>query len=690
MVLALARSARFGVPGVICAAVLLYGADRPAGGAPATKTDGSVRWVDVPHTDTVFAPPKYGALDEWKARRTWLVDQVRFASGLWPAPERTPLNAHVFGKLDRGDYTIEKVWFESRPGFLVTGNLYRPAKTSGKVPAIACPHGHWQHGRLEHTDKCSVPGRCITLARMGAVVFAYDMVGYNDSKRQLDHKDPLLFKPENSLWGIGPFELQTLNGVRVLDFLQSLPEVDPARIGVTGASGGGTQTFILTAIDERVTVSAPINMISSVMQGGCTCENAQTLRIDTNNMDIGALAAPRPMLMISATGDWTKNTPTVEFPAVRAVYGLYRAADRVSNTHIDAPHNYNLQSREAMYGFMAKWLFRGGAGAVEGEICAEKDEDLLVFADGKTPDAMRPFAQVVEDIKQDAVRQIEALKPTDRKKLDRLRAVVVGGLQHAVGSKWPAGQQVTAVKGTITGPANPDATMSTFIRAGRPVAVATIEGKEVTRAVFCVDTDGRFGAARHQTLTARGVARRAQVAFAEPFTTGANVADPNAKTPRGSTKFFTTFNRTDAAEAVFDLLTALSVMPQGAQQGRSPETGFVAFGRMGPVTLAARAMMPERVVRKTNLRTVIDMNGFDCESDEAYLKELNLPNIRKLGGVKALVAAAANGPIWLHNVGERFPVEWAEQAGRLNGVKVRVTRETASDEAIADYLFGGR
>ena len=220
---------------------------------------------------------------------------------------------------------------------------------------VACPHGHWKQGRINHEELGSIPARCIMLAKFGAVVFAYDMVGYNDSGKQFDHRATALWnEPANALWGFGILGLQTWNSVRVIDFLQSLPDVDPKRIGVTGASGGGTQTFILSAIDDRVSVAAPVNMISSTMQGGCICENAPLLRIGTNNMDIGALFAPKPLLMVSATGDWTTKTPQVEFPMIRGVYELFGAADRVANVHVDAPHNYNKASREAMYKFFGK------------------------------------------------------------------------------------------------------------------------------------------------------------------------------------------------------------------------------------------------------------------------------------------------------------------------------------------------
>src|SRR5262249_40948462 len=152
-----------------------------------------------------------------------------------------------------------------------------------------------------------------------------------------------------ALWSISLGGLQLWNSIRAVDFLTSLRDVDLERIGVTGASGGGTQTLLLTAVDERVKVSAPVNMISAHMQGGCACENLPGLRIGTSNVELAALAAPRPLLLVSASRDWTKYVPLVEFPWIYNIYNLFGAQDRVRALQMIAPHNYNKESREAVY-----------------------------------------------------------------------------------------------------------------------------------------------------------------------------------------------------------------------------------------------------------------------------------------------------------------------------------------------------
>ena len=259
--------------------------------------------------DDRFAPPPAMTRDEWRQRAAYLRQHVLASAGLLPLPEKTPLSPVVFDETTHVDYRVAKVYFESLPGFLVTGNLYRPTG-DGPFPAILSPHGHWDYGRLENTEIASVPGRAINLARQGFVVFTYDAIGYNDS-RQLAHT----FDGRRArLWGLSLGGLQLWNSIRALDFLETLPYVRRDAIGATGASGGGTQTFLLAAVDERVRVAAPVNMISLQMQGGCLCENLPGLRLDTTNVELAATIAPRPLLMVSATGDWTRDTMRSDTP----------------------------------------------------------------------------------------------------------------------------------------------------------------------------------------------------------------------------------------------------------------------------------------------------------------------------------------------------------------------------------------
>ncbi len=340
---------------------------------------------NIRHINRHYEPTHFESKSDWLRYARWLRRHVKVSLALLPGPRRTPLRAKVFDRIEGDAFTCEKVAFESVPGFYVTGNLFRPAKQnrSRKMPGILCPHGHWGDGRLhDHDPAGSVIARCVQLARMGAVVFSYDMVGYNDSCQVPHHEfgaDPH--------WGLSLMALQTWNSIRSLDFLLTLPGVEAKRVGVTGASGGGTQTFALTAVDDRPAAAAPICMISYHMQGGCLCENTPLLRIDATSVDLARLFAPKPLFMGSCTGDWTRNTPTEELPAVREIYRLFGPARRVSHRHVDASHNYNLELREAVYGWFRKTLFGAkSAGSIrEGWFDRPSLRDRMVWWGRKKP-----------------------------------------------------------------------------------------------------------------------------------------------------------------------------------------------------------------------------------------------------------------------------------------------------------------
>lgn len=286
------------------------------------------------------------SLQNWQQRAEKIRDQIRKGMQLETLPAKPTSAPIIYDKRIMNGYTVEKVAFESLPGFYVTGNLYRPLTPQQSYAGILCPHGHWSNPDGRFHEQMQI--RCAMLARMGAVVFAWDMIGYGDSK-QCDHKIARALK------------LQTINSIRSLDFLLSLPGVDPNRIAVTGASGGGTQTFLLTALDSRIKVSVPCVMVSAHFFGGCVCESGMPIHkkgdFQTNNVEIAALAAPRPMLLISDGDDWTRNNPNVEYPFMKKIYQLYKKGRNVELAHFpDEEHDYGPSKRKPMYHFMNKHL----------------------------------------------------------------------------------------------------------------------------------------------------------------------------------------------------------------------------------------------------------------------------------------------------------------------------------------------
>jgi dienelactone hydrolase len=308
---------------------------------------------------------------DWESRAEELRRRVLVATGIWPMPEKTPLNPHIFGLTKRDGFTVEKVYFESLPGHFITGLLFRPEGPGAKRPGVLCPHGHG--GRLQDYGEKAMPklieqgaerfeksgrfpklARCAQLARMGCVAFIFDMEGYADSQqlsRELIHgfaKQRADFDSKSS-WGFfGPaaesrmqsvMGLQTWNSIRALDFLCSLPDVDAQRVAVTGGSGGGTQTILLCGIDDRPIAAFPQGMVSTSMQGGCTCENCSLLRIGTGNVELAGLFAPRPQAM-TAANDWTKDMMTKGYPQLDQLYSLYGAEQNVQcYPQLNFPHN---------------------------------------------------------------------------------------------------------------------------------------------------------------------------------------------------------------------------------------------------------------------------------------------------------------------------------------------------------------
>jgi dienelactone hydrolase len=322
----------------------------------------------------------YSTLSEWQQRAQRIREGILRGAELWPLPKKCPLNPIIHSKRVYDGYSVENVAIETLPGVFATGSLYAPTKGSGPFPAVLCPHGHWSDPADYGRFRPDMQIRCATLARMGAIAFAYDMVGYGDwANAGWQHRRPKVFK------------LQLWDSIRIVDFLTSRADVDPERIAVTGASGGGTQAFMLTAVDDRIAVSVPVVMVSAHFFGGCVCESGMPVHKskshETSNCEIAAAAAPRPLMLISDGKDWTKNTPDVEYPYIRNVYRLYGVENNVEYLHLpDEGHDYGRSKRIGAYKFLAKHLGLSLAEVIdqtgqinEDTVVVEPKDKLYVF-----------------------------------------------------------------------------------------------------------------------------------------------------------------------------------------------------------------------------------------------------------------------------------------------------------------------
>lgn len=590
---------------------------------PTADVRGEIRDLNTPRSMC-----HYHSRAEWLARAAWLREHVLVSCGLWPAPAKCSLNAQVFGRIERDGYSVEKVFFESWPGFYVSGNLYRPlGRGKGPFPAMLNPHGHWKVGRLADEENGSLPGRCIGFARQGYVAFSWDMIGYNDSFHW-PHRD---FPPAGGrewLWGLSLFGLQTWNSIRVIDFLQSLPDVDPHRIGCTGESGGGTQTMVITAVDDRIKISAPAVMVSAIMQGGCLCENGPNLRQDIFNVEVSAAAAPRPQLLLAATGDWTRFTMTHEFPAVRSAYRLLGAADRAEAVRFDAPHNYNKDSREAAYAFFGKWLL-GDSDAShfkEKPFTVEPKENLLVWEGRAKPANAQTAESLAKMWTTNSDKQLaDALAAGPA----QFRKLYEPALRHALSLEVPAAKDVVA-----------EDCGDSLLALGRPGRGDRIPAK--------LSQPKSGGGKRTATLVVHPKGWLA----AEPF--AAKLADAGQLVlaidcfnhgRKTEDKFFTTYNKTDTQLRVQDIVTALAWL-----HGRKDvsEINLVGLDDAGLWCLLARPFAPFAK------KTVADAVQFNATSDTAYLKALYVPVLRRAGDFRAAVAFIGNAPLLIHNAGEAF------------------------------------
>lgn len=652
------------------------------------------------------------SLSEWETRREEVLHRIKVAAGLWPMPTKTPLNAVIHGKIDRGDYTIEKVYFESVPGFFVTGNLYRPKNIKGKVPGVLSAHGHAQNARLALSDPARTrqqiaegaerfeqgglsiyQSRCVQLARMGCVVWQWDMLSDSDSiqlPREVVHtfakQRPEMNTTEN--WGFYSPQaeahnqcimgLQLLNSVRGLDFLLSLPEVDPNRVAMTGESGGGTQTMLASAIDDRIKLSFPVVMVSTSMQGGCTCENASLLRIGTGNVEFAALFAPKPLGMNTAN-DWTKEMATKGFPDLQKIFTLYGKKDDVfllRGEHFQ--HNYNAVTRSAFYTFLNKHFKLGQPSPV-----IEKDfepltrEQLTVWDNQHpAPKAGDPDFErkLLKWLAADAEKQLRASAATDEGLQKQIRPAVetiigrtyaqAGSVEWELKDKQDRGTHLE-MTGVLHNTTHSD-----------DIDVAWLYPKQSKdRVVIWLSDQGKAAVTSPEVLEL--VTAGITVLCPDLFSPGA-AQNGIVKNPREFAGYTFGYNNALFAQRTHDVLSLVTFLRNskvGSHKNPS-HVSLAGWGNAGSIAAAAGALAGEAIDR-----VALDTQGFRFGKLLDFRDPLFLAGGAKYLDLPGMIALNAPHALWLAGEGAK-PEVFGAKFGEL-------TPYTGTDaaKAAAEWLL---
>lgn len=315
----------------------------------------------------------YSNKTEWEARRDTLRKEVRERLGIDKLLPLCSKEKPEYSKIRKFDgYTVQNFRLKTVNGHTVCGSIYAPT-SKGKHPLIICPNGHFSNGRYGKVQQL----RLGTLARMGAICVDYDLWGWGESADEVGSKAHQT--PEAHV-------MQALNGIRILDWMIQRKDIDTKRIGVNGGSGGGTQTVLLTVIDDRFTAANPVVSVSSWFDGGCPCESGMPIQLaggGTCNAELAAMFAPKPMMLVSDGGDWTSTTPELEYPYLQRIYGFYGATDKVSNIHLPKErHDFGDNKRNAVYKFFID-TFKLDASKLDESKVTIEDENALRFTPKK-------------------------------------------------------------------------------------------------------------------------------------------------------------------------------------------------------------------------------------------------------------------------------------------------------------------
>jgi dienelactone hydrolase len=613
-----------------------------------------LRWVDrqARHYKVPRTVPR--SLEDWDQQRRFLRGAIFDALGQGLHPEPCDLKPEILGAVERHDYRLERLIFQSRPAVWVTANAYVPAQAAvEKVPAVLSVHGHWRYGRIDPVPQA----RALGLVKLGYFVLAVDTFG--GGERALDPLEPeyhggLLGA---TTWPIGYplLALELYDNLRAVDYLLTRSEVDPARLAVTGASGGGNQSMYVGAWDERIRVVVPVCSVGNYRAYlGTACCVGEVLPGALSFCEEGeilALIAPRPLLVISASQDARQFSPVEAAKSVgwaREIYRLHGAEERIGHAVVDAPHGYDRRMRELMYAWLHRWL-KGGDAAVtvpEPEFSLEELKTLRCFPDGKRPPyfftqldwVAHKWRGAYQQVREpDHLPQWEAEKSLRLSRLERILALprrrTPPGVQRAVEQHGEPGHGQPGLEKRIIQPEEglelvASCRVPSASRRARPVVVWVDPGDPWTRWEHPI----------HQRLSTLGLA---EVTFTLPAT-GA-LAVPNDRiadaVDHNSCQWSIWIGRPLLGLWVLSLQSLLDTLceepPLGADQTRVILAG-VGAGGLAAVLTAAR---DERVYAVASIEMLASFAT--AERPQGHRMVYFVPHLATAGDLPHLAALVA-------------------------------------------------
>jgi dienelactone hydrolase len=618
--------------------------------AEPTDTERYSRWVQEKGKTLRAADEPPRTQEEWKRRRQVLQQRMKQAMGAWPERD-VELRPEILGTLERKGYRIERLVFQSQPDVWVTGNMYLP-EGAKRNPAVLCVHGHWGMARREPT----VQARCVGLVKLGFVVLAIDAFGSGER-----HETPARGTYHGALdgatlWPTGRslLGLQVYDNRRAMDYLVTRKEVDPNRIGITGASGGGNQTMYAGALDERLACVVPVCSVGRyqayLRAACCVCEVLPGALTFTEEGDVLSLVAPRALMVINASRDAYQFSPgeaAQSLERAQRIYELYRVPERVRHVVIDSGHDYNKPMREAMYGWMCRWLKNEGDGSPipEPQIEVDPPEALACFPDlAKRPSIWLTPSRLAEKLGQEQAARADQMVPRHAEEWESTTTEWRVRLERVLGGR----PTLPRVSSRVDGPPNADDPVTVPLRLtgedGLPIPLLTLCRRQLAgRQPGCIvlHLDGKSAALRHPVSSALATAGW-RVALPDLRATGvlkpANDAIADAP-DHNSAEHGVWIGRPLIGQWVTDVHAVAEWLVLQNPQSPSP-LAVVGIGAAGLVALIAAALLPDRFQSAAVLHMPVSLI-----TSKPYPKDTRMgllaPGLLTVGDVPHLAALMA-------------------------------------------------